>query len=180
MSKSKPDAIISVNAGSIRLIDQPKPVVLLDFWAEWCGPCKTMGGTLERLMEYPEDVNASDYALRKKICDQVQVCKFNIDGQEHHTKKEKERRRERASDYGVEAIPTLLIFKHGRLVEAISPENRLIPATFKEGKRVDSSLEEGDESAIIRGVLTREPLQVLLQKVIDGAFLSDDEGEDKK
>ena len=68
--------------------------VLVDFWAEWCGPCKMLGPVLEEL--------AGEYVGR------VKVGKVNID---EHQKV--------ASDYGIRAIPTLLLFKDGEVAEQI-------------------------------------------------------------
>jgi len=68
--------------------------VLVDFWAEWCGPCKMLGPILDEL--------ASEYDGR------VKVGKVNID---EHQKV--------AADYGIRAIPTLLLFKEGRVAEQI-------------------------------------------------------------
>lgn len=68
--------------------------VLVDFWAEWCGPCKMLGPILDEL--------AGEYDGR------VKVGKVNID---EHQKV--------AADYGIRAIPTLLLFKDGRVAEQI-------------------------------------------------------------
>ena len=64
--------------------------VLLDFWAEWCGPCKMIGPVLEEI--------AGDYAGRLK------VCKMNVDESTDTPAK-----------YGVRGIPTLMIFKNGNV-----------------------------------------------------------------
>jgi thioredoxin 1 len=68
--------------------------VLVDFWAEWCGPCKMLAPILDEL--------ASEYEGR------VRVGKLNID--EHQRA---------ASNYGIRAIPTLLLFKDGQVAEQI-------------------------------------------------------------
>lgn len=65
--------------------------VLVDFWAEWCGPCRTMGPTI--------DAVAVEYDGKAK------VGKLNID--EHGGM---------AQRYGVRGIPTLLVFKGGNVV----------------------------------------------------------------
>lgn len=64
--------------------------VLVDFWAEWCGPCKTIAPALEEI--------AGDMA------GQVTVAKINIDDNPHTPAK-----------YGVRGIPTLMIFKDGQV-----------------------------------------------------------------
>ena len=64
-------------------------LVLVDFWAEWCGPCRLLGPVLETL--------ASDMSSTLK------VCKVNIDDNP-----------ESPTTYGVRSIPTLCLFKNGK------------------------------------------------------------------
>jgi thioredoxin 1 len=66
--------------------------VLVDFWAEWCGPCKQMGPTI--------DVVASEYAGKAKI------GKLDVDSND-----------KTAMRYNIRGIPTLLLFKGGQVVE---------------------------------------------------------------
>ncbi|HOX55938.1 MAG TPA: thioredoxin [Candidatus Paceibacterota bacterium] len=66
--------------------------VLVDFWAEWCGPCKMIGPILDELAE--------EYNGR------VRIGKVNIDEQQ-----------ELAAEYGVRAIPTLLLFNQGQVAD---------------------------------------------------------------
>ena len=73
------------------VLQSPEPV-LVDFWAEWCGPCRMMAPTI--------DVIASEYAGRAKI------GKLNVDYNG-----------ETAMRYNVRGIPTLLLFKQGKVVE---------------------------------------------------------------
>jgi thioredoxin 1 len=68
--------------------------VLVDFWAEWCGPCKMIAPVLDEL--------ADEYSGK------VQIGKVNIDENQ-----------DLATEYGVRAIPTLLFFQHGQVAEQI-------------------------------------------------------------
>ena len=66
-----------------------KPAVV-DFWAEWCGPCKQIGPILEEISD--------------EMSSQVHVAKHNIDEQPNMPTK-----------YGIRGIPTMLLFKDGEL-----------------------------------------------------------------
>jgi thioredoxin 1 len=68
--------------------------VLVDFWAEWCGPCKMITPILDEL--------ALEYEGR------VKIGKVNIDEQQSL-----------AAQHGIRAIPTLLLFKNGEVAEQI-------------------------------------------------------------
>jgi len=66
--------------------------VLVDFWAEWCGPCKAIGPSIEQL--------ATEYAGKAK------VYKLDVDSEG-----------DLAQQYGVMSIPALLVFKGGKEVD---------------------------------------------------------------
>jgi thioredoxin 1 len=69
-----------------------KGVALVDFWAEWCGPCRLIGPVVEDLSKEYEGV--------------ATIGKLNVDDN-----------REIAAQYGIMSIPTLLIFKDGQIVD---------------------------------------------------------------
>jgi thioredoxin 1 len=73
---------------------QSDKAVLVDFWAEWCGPCKMVAPVLEEI--------AGEHA------DKLQVVKLNIDENPNA-----------ARDYQIMSIPTMAVFQGGKLVKSI-------------------------------------------------------------
>ena len=71
------------------VLKSSKPIVV-DFWAEWCGPCKMIGTTLEQISD--------------EMTNEITIAKHNIDEEPNTPTK-----------YGVRGIPTMLMFKDGEL-----------------------------------------------------------------
>ena len=67
-------------------------VVLVDFWAEWCGPCRMVGPVVEKLAE--------------QYGDKASIGKLNVDHNPHT-----------ATAYGIRSIPALIVFKDGAEVK---------------------------------------------------------------
>ncbi|GAA4210674.1 thioredoxin [Actinocatenispora rupis] len=88
MGKAVTDASFTAD-----VLQADKPV-LVDFWAEWCGPCKKVAPVLDQL--------GAEYA------DQIEIVKLNIDENPNVTR-----------EYGVMSIPTLTVFKGGKPVQSV-------------------------------------------------------------
>ena len=71
------------------VIKSEKPIVV-DFWAEWCGPCKQIGPVLEE--------------ISNEMTNEITIAKHNIDNEPNTPTK-----------YGIRGIPTMLLFKGGEL-----------------------------------------------------------------
>jgi thioredoxin 1 len=98
----KEEAMMSENENLFHVTDgdfdqqilQSNVPALVDFWAAWCGPCRTVGPIVEEL--------ADEYKGK------VKVAKLDVDAN-----------KEVAGKYGVRGIPTLILFKDGQVVDQI-------------------------------------------------------------
>ena len=122
-----PEAPLEIDTKTLSLLPLlQKPVVVVDFYGEWCGPCKKLGEELDKLAKDPE--------IQKSI----QICKFNVDIPKSQSKEIQENHSRLLASYQIQAVPTILIFKGGEVFDTIrgvpSPEAlkaRLLEATSK-------------------------------------------------
>ena len=80
---------VSDSTFETEVLNSKEPVVV-DFWAEWCGPCKMIAPALEE--------------IASSLGDKVKIVKLNVDENPNTAQK-----------YGIMSIPTLMIFKNGQL-----------------------------------------------------------------
>ena len=84
-------AIVATNTNFSELLEDSK-LVIVDFWATWCGPCRMISPILDELEE--------------EMADQITVVKVNVDDAD-----------EIAAQYRIMSIPTLLFIKNGQIVD---------------------------------------------------------------
>lgn len=75
-------------------VEEAKGLVLVDFWAPWCGPCVMVGPILEELAE--------------EMGNKVKICKVNIDES-----------KQKAGELGIMSIPAIVLYKDGSIVETV-------------------------------------------------------------
>lgn len=114
MSNESPYVTLTAENFSSEVLASAAPV-LVDFWAPWCGPCRVANPLIEGL--------AIEFAQTAK------VGKLNIDEQP-----------EIASQYGIQAIPTLLFFQYGQIVDKVVGVVSLAELTAKMSALVEKSV----------------------------------------
>lgn len=79
--------------------------VLVDFWAEWCGPCRMIAPIVHEIAEHRSD---------------IKVCKVNVDNNP-----------QLCNQFGIDSIPTLLLFKNGEVsAKSIGYSNKAVLESF--------------------------------------------------
>jgi thioredoxin len=100
--------ILHLNGQNFREAINTNELILVDFWASWCGPCRMLGEVLEEInTTHPEIV----------------IGKVNVDEE-----------RPLAMEFQIRSIPQIFIFKNGKIVESISgyvPANTILEAISK-------------------------------------------------
>ncbi len=83
--------ILNLNQSNFStIIHNEKKLILVDFWAEWCAPCKMLAPILEE--------------ISKDLEEKILICKVNLDENQ-----------DLASEFSIKSIPTLLLFENGKL-----------------------------------------------------------------
>ncbi len=86
--------IADLSTDSFKTVVASDKPVLVDFWAPWCGPCKAIAPILSE--------------IAAEVGDQASIAKVNVDDNDAL-----------AAEFGVRAIPTMLVFKNGQVVDTL-------------------------------------------------------------
>lgn len=87
-------SVINVNSENFNEIENSKKTVLLDFYADWCGPCRMVSPIIDEIADERED---------------IAVGKVNVDKEEQLARR-----------FGVFSIPTLVVMRDGKVVKQVS------------------------------------------------------------
>ena len=98
MSCESEGKIVEVNDSNFSSVVQEHALVVVDFWAPWCGPCRNLTPALE--------------AIASKYAGKAVIAKMNIDENLNVPRQ-----------HGIMSIPTLLFFKNGKLVDKVVGAN---------------------------------------------------------
>lgn len=102
-----PNTVVLTDANFDQEVTQASGVVLVDFYTQWCGPCKMLAPVIDKL--------ATAWVGKAKIC--------KLDAGEHG---------QSAMKYNIQVVPTLIVFKDGQPVQTLSgPNEKMIVAALE-------------------------------------------------
>lgn len=93
MANSK-NIVVAMDGNFDQEVIKSSQLTLVDFWAEWCGPCRMLGPTVE--------------ALADEYVGKVKVCKMDVDSNP-----------KTPTQFGIRGIPTMIFFKDGKVVDQL-------------------------------------------------------------